>query len=212
MWRSSKQFGSSLGNPRQEFHPSVVLEGKVYSFGGDVTVDDILNHRRQNRFLNVYTLDPSTLRWRVVSAPLSNNNINNQPAQAMTHPRARIGHVCVSWRGQAYLFGGRLANGEFCTSLFRFDPKTNCWSRPEVTGVDVPPPMGSGQSACVIGDAMYVFRGKTPNHRQSRVYRLCFLSMTWNLLTTTGDSPGKPIGGVAFHSVHKETLTDICAS
>jgi len=174
------------GGPRRVNHAAVAIGDKIYSFGGYCTGEDY----ETTRPIDVHVLDAITYRWNIVHAS------RHDGAWQQTIPYQRYGHTCVAWDDKAFIWGGRNDRDGACNVLFCFDPATKTWTRPIVVGPV--PGARDGHSACVIGDAMYVFGGyeEDEDRFSNEVHRFSFLTLTWSHIAVSGS----PASWRDFHS------------
>jgi len=168
------------GGPRRVNHASVAVDKYIFSFGGYCTGDDY----KSNRPIDVFYLSSKTYRWKALQKP------DPGSAEAADWPFQRYGHTVVAHGRNIYLFGGR--NDRFpCNRLYCFDTMTLKWSTPMVSGT-VPSPR-DGHSACIIGDAMYIFGGYAEISEvyspSPAVFRLDLRLFEWTLLKCKGEPP-----------------------
>ncbi|XP_021921370.1 kelch domain-containing protein 3 isoform X2 [Zootermopsis nevadensis] len=166
------------GGPRRVNHAAVVVEDKIFSFGGYCTGDNY----RERRPMDIHVLNTSNFRWHAL--PLSKQN----DPDAACVPYQRYGHTAVAYGDKIFVWGGR--NDEAaCNVLFCFDTSTLQWSCPEVTGMI--PGARDGHSACVINHCMYVFGGfeEEIDRFSQDVHALDFRTMHWNYIITQGEPP-----------------------
>lgn len=75
-------------------------------------------------------------------------------------PRARTGHVCVTFQDRILLFGG--TDGEFhYNDTWSYDIQTREWTELECIGYL--PVAREGHAATVVGDVVYIFGGRDVN-------------------------------------------------
>ena len=118
-------------------HAAVAVGELIFSFGGYCTGDNY----RDERPIDVFVLDTSTLRWTEIAKPV-------EVEQLAAWPYQRYGHTVVARGDTCYLFGGR--NDEAaCNHLFTFCTNTYQWTKPGVEG-DIPGER-DGHSAAIIG-------------------------------------------------------------
>jgi len=158
-------------------HAAVAVGERIFSFGGYCTGDNY----RDERPIDVFVLDTSTLRWMEIAKPV-------EVEQLAAWPYQRYGHTVVARGDTCYLFGGR--NDEAaCNHLFTFCTNTYQWTKPGVEG-DIPGER-DGHSAAIIGNYMYVFGGyeEIIERFGQDVYRLDLSSYAWKLLSFAGEPP-----------------------
>lgn len=124
--------------PEKRFaHTATAFGHEVYVIGGQKS-------HHPNNTVDVFDLTTRTwkrLDWEGVRAPA---------------PRA--GHTATVFGGLVYVFGG--CNGLlYLDSVEIFDPKTQRWTQPNVTG-DVPLPRDF-HAAAAVDEFMYVFGGRS---------------------------------------------------
>jgi len=154
-------------------HRLVVIDNRVYSFGG-------ILHNRQ-KLNSVYMFDPGALTWEELS-------VKNEP------PEPRCDPVVVAYKHSIIVFGGSIKDLAFPSDIHVFDTKTRTWSRPEVKGSV--PPCRIGCTAAVVRDTLYLYGGGDYN-KEERKYSKLFNEMwaldlatfTWSQLTAIGDLP-----------------------
>jgi N-acetylneuraminic acid mutarotase len=91
-------------------HAAVVVEDKIYSFGGYCTGD---NYRRR-RPMDVHGLNTSNFRWCALPLPKQND------PQSACVPYQRYGHTAVAFGDKIFVWGGRNDEAD-CNVLFCFD-------------------------------------------------------------------------------------------
>ena len=98
------------GGPRRVNHAAVVVEDKIYSFGGYCTGDSY----RRRRPMDVHVLNTCNFRWSALPVPKQND------PQSSCVPYQRYGHTAVAYGSNIFVWGGR--NDEAaCNVLFCFD-------------------------------------------------------------------------------------------
>lgn len=166
------------GGPRRVNHAAVVVEDKIYSFGGYCTGDSY----RRRRPMDIHVLNTCNFRWIALPVPKQND------PKSSCVPYQRYGHTAVAYGSNIFVWGGR--NDEAaCNVLFCFDTKTLQWSRPQVTGII--PAARDGHSACIINHCMYVFGGfeEEMDRFSQDVHALDFHTMRWSYIITQGEPP-----------------------
>ncbi|KAF8578415.1 hypothetical protein K439DRAFT_1362232 [Ramaria rubella] len=79
-----------------------------------------------------------------------------RPVDAIA-PRARTGHVCVTYNDKIYVFGG--TDGQFhYNDTWAFDVNTRTWK--ELNCIGFIPNAREGHAAALVDDVMYVFGGR----------------------------------------------------
>merc|ERR1712018_255302 len=166
------------GGPRRVNHASVPVGKVIYSFGGYCTGDNY----REARPIDVFCLNTTNYRWTALKKPEKGSS------EARDWPFQRYGHTVVAHEGKIYLFGGR-NDIHSCNNVYCFDTKLHQWSRVEAwaklpTGRD-------GHSACVIGDAMFIFGGYAESNvaNSPDVYKLDLNNFEWTLVRCIGAFP-----------------------
>ena len=98
------------GGPRRVNHAAVVVDYKIYSFGGYCTGDSY----RRRRPMDVHVLNTCNFRWSALPVPKQND------PQSSCVPYQRYGHTAVAYGSNIFVWGGR--NDEAaCNVLFCFD-------------------------------------------------------------------------------------------
>lgn len=167
------------GGPRRVNHTAVVVGDNIFSFGGYCSGDDY----RSLRPIDVHVLNTRTLRWSIVTPPISEKHKAYPEV-----PFRRYGHTAVAYKHMVYMWGGR--NDETCCKiLFAFDTQKLVWTKPAVTGRI--PGVRDGHSSCVVDHFMYVFGGfeELINQFSRDVHCLNLETMTWSYIPTTGEPP-----------------------
>lgn len=166
------------GGPRRVNHAAVVVEDKIYSFGGYCTGDNYSKRRP----MDVHVLNTSNYRWCALPLPRQSD------PQSSCVPFQRYGHTAVAYGDQIFVWGGR-NDIEACNVLFCFDTNTLQWSCPEVTGMI--PGARDGHSACIVNHCMYVFGGfeEQIDRFSQDVHTLDLRTMHWSYIITQGEPP-----------------------
>jgi len=177
LWTNPKPTG--VCPPSRTNHSAVAIENKMYIFGG--MYKDTSAGADKLIFLNdMHVLDTSgtTLSWKRIP-------------QKGTIPSPRCGHRMVAFGDLLVLFGGGCGeqwDSKFA-DVFVFDTTTNEWIKPKLTGQA---PVCTFTVAFSAGVFMFLFGGQSlhDNNLTNDLYCLDTVSMTWTLLTATGDKPG----------------------
>lgn len=98
------------GGPRRVNHAAVVVEDKIYSFGGYCTGDNYSKRRP----MDVHVLNTSNFRWSALPIPRQSD------PQSSCVPFQRYGHTAVSYGDKIFVWGGR-NDIEACNVLFCFN-------------------------------------------------------------------------------------------
>ncbi len=116
------------------------------------------------------------------------------------HPAPVAGATSFVYNGEAYVFGGRLANGSLSNHLWRYNPQHDTW-----TNLGTTPLVGRTNGvAVVVNDTIYIGLGHTTGY----IYAdSCYLRDFWQFIPTTqtwqqlADYPISATDGcVAFHT------------
>jgi N-acetylneuraminic acid mutarotase len=149
-------------------HSAVVIENKMYVFGGCDSLG------RFNNDLFVYNFDKK--RWK-------------QLTPSGTLPKARHFHTAVVHDGCIWVFGGK-SNG-YMNDLLCLNLKTMSWEPQEYFG-GKPPSKRYGHTAVVHNKCMYVFGGYDDfGYKTNELYEYRFDSHEWRKIETYGDCPEK---------------------
>jgi host cell factor len=92
-------------------------------------------------------------------------------------PAVRSGHAAVEVDGKVYVIGGCLLDVQCFNDVHIFDPKTDTWSQPALSG-DAPEPRG-GHSATLVGASIFVFGGSSPVKTFADAFELDLLTRRW---------------------------------
>jgi hypothetical protein len=154
-------------------HRLVVIENRVYSFGG-------ILHNLQ-KLNSVFMFDPATLTW-------------SELATKNTPPEPRCDPVVVAYKHQIIVFGGSIKDLAFPSDVHVFDTHTLTWSQPQISG-DIPTPR-IGCNGTVLRDTLFIYGGGDYNREEKKynklfdqIYTLDLISWTWKLLTVKGEVP-----------------------
>uniref|UniRef100_A0A1B6DWJ7 Kelch domain-containing protein 3 n=2 Tax=Clastoptera arizonana TaxID=38151 RepID=A0A1B6DWJ7_9HEMI len=167
------------GGPRRVNHAAVLIEDKIYSFGGYCTGEDY----KLFRPMDVHVLNTATLRWKALNVPTSQSILETSEA-----PFQRYGHSAVAHGKNAFIWGGR--NDEaVCKDLFCFNTETATWKCIKTYGTC--PGARDGHSACIINDCMYIFGGfeEDIDRFSQDVFALNLQTMYWTYVQTKGIPP-----------------------
>ncbi|XP_072391369.1 kelch domain-containing protein 3-like [Diabrotica undecimpunctata] len=142
-----------VGGPEpsaRDFHTSVVINDRMYLFGGRGTLVDHFVGGRQMMYCNeLWYLDLNTFTWHHCEV-------------TGTVPVGRRSHSAFVYDEKMYIFGGYNSDRDrHYNNIFEFDPKTNVWKKLSVTGKK---PCRRRRQACVlVGDRVYMFGGTSPH-------------------------------------------------
>lgn len=132
----------------------------------------------------------------VVNATAIASALRIPPAMALRHlgeskgPSPRVGHSMVSYEGNLYAYGGRLALGsQYFNTVCRYMPSRMAWH--EMEGKGSPPTRRGDHSAVVVDDKMFVYGGRKQNIVFEDLYAYDFVLKTWEHITfDASSSPG----------------------
>ncbi|XP_077497476.1 kelch domain-containing protein 3-like [Amblyomma americanum] len=146
----------------------VAINGKAYLFD---TSREAGTRGLRNR-VDVLVFDIASYQWHKVPTELP----HDEPTDISRHSVVAYGQCAYLW--------GRPCIGALNNLLYRFDPSTLTWSRPQVTG-EVPASLYS-RTACVVGNHMYIF--SLMNHWLD-MRALDLDTMEWHRFSTSGEAP-----------------------
>jgi len=130
------------GNFTARVNPtSCVINDKIYVFGGRLF--NIYSNDSEGNNLEVF--DPSTNAWTT--------------PETIGNPLPRSGHTASVVNGKMYVIGGYsgwYSLKGYALQVDVFDPSTNIWSTPKVTGTFVG---RDGLSSCEVNGKVYVIGG-----------------------------------------------------
>ncbi|XP_077497478.1 kelch domain-containing protein 3-like [Amblyomma americanum] len=158
-----------LGVPEGFSKRVVAISGKAYFFERSREAG---THALRNP-VDVFIFDIASYQWHKVQTELP----NDEPTD--------ISRSTVVAYGQCAYLWGRPCNGALNNLLYRFDPNTLTWSRPQVTG-EVLTSLYR-RTACVVGNRMYIFC-ITNDLLDTRALDLD--TMEWHRFSTSGEAPG----------------------
>eukprot|EP00611_Tribonema_gayanum_P011636 TRINITY_DN2194_c0_g1_i1.p1 TRINITY_DN2194_c0_g1~~TRINITY_DN2194_c0_g1_i1.p1 ORF type:complete len:519 (-),score=118.16 TRINITY_DN2194_c0_g1_i1:962-2518(-) len=149
---------------QRSLHVAVVLEDKMYIFGG---------YDGSNRVNDFYEFDIPTRRWSIVSA-------------SGTPPSPRDRHTGVIHGSSFYVFAG-FDGAQRVNDFFAFNFGESKWSPVQVLSGVAPSPRHS-HAAVVYGSSMFVFGGYDGSYR-SDFHEYNFATCGWSLVSAAGRVP-----------------------
>jgi len=204
------------GGPRRVNHAAVSVGGLIFSFGGYCTGDNY----RDPQPIDVFVLNTATYRWSALKKPSGTFDVETSdwPYQRYGHTVVAWGKKVVLFGGRSdhnvcntvYVFdtatfewtkftnhfGNINSNGRLSDfrSKLHYDMRMRTRSSSSDKPSDVVhgniPMARDGHSACLIGDAMYIYGGYVEAEQFcGDIYRLDLDEMRWELLVTSGDLP-----------------------
>jgi hypothetical protein len=152
-------------------HTLVVVGGQTYLFGGRNAQFQALG--------DLYQFDSSQQRFVAVSP-------------SGPRPPARFGHEAVAFGGRMYVFFG-LADGQYKTDVWAYDPVTNMWEQQPSTGS--PKPVGRAFFGAAALDSRIVIAGGLHDGADKReVWLYDPATGGWEKLAVPSRAPGH--GGI----------------
>ena len=149
---------------------SAEVDGKIYVMGGGVGATTA---SKEVNVLEVF--DPSTNAW---SAPTTTGSFT-----------ARVLHTSAVVNGKIYVMGGcDGAATNYINNLEVFDPSTNEWNSPKVSGTFSP---RYGLTSCVINNKIYAFGGRYNQDVLNTLEVFDPATNTWSTPTTTGGATAR---------------------
>lgn len=133
----------------RDFHSASAIGNKMYIYGGrsDNGGNQFTGSETYDQCMHV--LDVTTNTWST-----------EQPVHGIK-PNARRSHSAWVYKGCLYIWGGY--NGLLSThfgDMFRYDPESRDWSMVLTNGLG--PCARRRQSACLVGNKVYLFGGTSP--------------------------------------------------
>jgi len=154
-------------------HRLVVIENRVYSFGG-------ILHNLQ-KLNSIFMFDPVTLTWEELA-------VTNTP------PSPRCDPVVVAYKHLIVVFGGSIKDLAFPSDIHIFDTHSRSWYQPEIKG-QIPSPR-IGCNGTVVRDTLYLYGGGDYNREERKynklfneIWELNLKSWTWQFLPVKGEVP-----------------------
>lgn len=162
----------------RNFHSSVVIDGKMYVFGG-----------KSNTYFNdLYTFDFEKETW-------------NKLTPKGELPSKRYGQSCVCYKDDIYMFGGYDHDSSSCNDLWKYSTSENTWKLMEVK---LKPSARFHHRCLVKGDDMILFGGVSEKMKSMNdLWIFSFDTKTWKFLDTSGEIPSEKYGFQMFEYKNK---------
>ncbi|XP_026692479.2 kelch domain-containing protein 3 [Ciona intestinalis] len=173
------------GGPRRVNHAAVIVNHRIFMFGGYCMGEDY----NKLRPIDTYALNTYSYRWCKIS---SNQKDNDEI------PFMRYGHAAVAIGEVAYLWGGRNDSEGACNKLYCFDTDNLHWTKLNVQGNC--PGARDGHAMCVVNGNIFMFGGfeELAEQFSNEMYMLDVSTMTWVFIT---EMEGKPANWRDFHTL-----------
>jgi len=110
-------------------------------------------------------------------------------------PAVRSGHASVEVDGKVYVIGGCLLDVQCFNDVHIFDPETQTWSQPALSG-NAPEPRG-GHTATLVGASIFVVGGSSPEATFNDAFELDLIARRWRRCATQGVTPPARTGHAA---------------
>lgn len=170
--------------PGRLCHTAVVLNNKMYIYGGHITQpsSEYFHTVKQD----LYEYDLMTREWREI--PVGEGA-----------PR-RTEHTAVVHNNSMVVFGGYSGNS-YENSVMVFDFDTMQWKQLVTKGES--PSARSAHTAVIVGSSMYIFGGWNGNHCMNDLHELNLETCTWTLISADTSSAARASGSANHvHSIH----------
>jgi len=165
-------------------HTAVVLDNKMYIYGGHITQPSSEYFHTVKQDLYEYNL--MTREWREL--PVGEGA-----------PR-RTEHTAVVYNNSMVVFGGYSGNS-YENSVMVFDFDTMQWRQLVTKGES--PSARSAHTAVIVGSSMYIFGGWNGNHCMNDLHELNLETNTWILISADTSSAARASGSANHaHSIH----------
>uniref|UniRef100_H2ZPI0 Kelch domain-containing protein 3 n=1 Tax=Ciona savignyi TaxID=51511 RepID=H2ZPI0_CIOSA len=174
------------GGPRRVNHAAVIVDHRIFMFGGYCMGEDY----KQQRPIDVHVFNTYSYRWKKI--------ISKQADELTEIPYMRYGHAAVTIGEIAYLWGGRNDSDGACNKLFSFNTCTGKWSKEKVNGSY--PGARDGHAMCVVKGNIYMFGGyeEVAEQFSNEMYKLDMNGMIWLLIHHL---EGHPANWRDFHTL-----------
>lgn len=156
-WRQVPQNGKPDQMPGNvAYHSSIVFKEQMYLFGGNnysrtVQSSDAHNKNAEKTYTPLYSINLKTFTWFQVKT-----------RGEQVKPRDEHTAVLDEASNSMVIFGG-FEDGERTNEVVSYNLKTNQWTKVKLPEGAKKPCPRSGHSACVQGNMMYIFGGKSDN-------------------------------------------------
>jgi N-acetylneuraminic acid mutarotase len=186
----------------------------MFLFGGNNYNKTVVDYSVNNEvgYLPLYSLNMKTFSWNQVKT-----------RGDIVKPRDEHTAVLDEANSSMVIFGG-FEEGERTNDTIVYNLKTNIWSKIKLAENGKIPCARSGHSACIEGNLMYVFGGKTDNSvKLNDLWSFNLQSHLWNKISPVDDVMPETRSGhtaviyenilVIFGGIYEVTkeLNDVCA-
>ncbi|KAG5890788.1 hypothetical protein JTB14_007182 [Gonioctena quinquepunctata] len=151
----------------RDFHTTVVIQDRMYLFGGRGTTNEFTSRRPVVLYCNeLWYLDLKAFTW-------------HKCKNSGSIPVGRRSHSAFVYNEKMYIFGGyNSVREQHYNHMHEYDPKMSVWKKLNVPG---PKPCERRRQACVlVGDRAFLFGGTSPH--PSAGSETCTLNMDDKLI------------------------------